>query len=262
MVFLEHHTGKKLDYDRLREAISISQETRRVWYEIQQMRKAIPSPMPTTDVMSLAFPGWTMEGTPEALEFFQELHREVEYRVENKISVVPEEKYRLMWTGLPPWYHTAIFNEVYQYGAVFVIEYIYFPPEPVELDLTDPIAALAKRDFWAGPVGFCAGWPKRGEESYGVFSGCYRPVNMLLRLVKEYQIDGVVMPHIVSCRNHIIGHIHARNILQQFNIPTLVMHMDMTDTRSFNPSEIASNIETFMEILRTRKASIDESLPR
>src|SRR5660398_260514 len=45
-----------------------------------------------------------LRGTPEFVEHLRLLRDEVKDRVERGFAAVPEERYRLLWDNLPPWY--------------------------------------------------------------------------------------------------------------------------------------------------------------
>jgi benzoyl-CoA reductase/2-hydroxyglutaryl-CoA dehydratase subunit BcrC/BadD/HgdB len=115
--FLEQQTGQKLDRERLWEAIRLGDEAWRLWYEIDRLRTAVPSPMPTQDHFSVMVAGHYFSGTRVAVDFYQGLYNEVTAKAENKIGVIPpeglevKEKYRLLYGGgLPPWHTLWIFN--------------------------------------------------------------------------------------------------------------------------------------------------------
>ncbi|MFC1904280.1 2-hydroxyacyl-CoA dehydratase subunit D [Chloroflexota bacterium] len=256
VAFLEKHTGKKMDLDRLREKIEVSQEMRQLWYDIYLMRRAIPAPMPTGDFMTCVFPYMTMHASDEGLDFLRRLHSEVKHRVDNKIGVVPEEKHRILWIGIPPWFHMSIFNYFEKFGGVSCIEFQYPPALPIDVDLDDPLGALAKRDHFAGTLSqHLISFPSRGEECYGIMGGCYRPVRHVMQMVEDYSIDGLVIHHITSCRNALIGHTHGRRVIRErLGLPTLFLESDMVDPRGYDEEADFRAINTFMEQLAdTRK---------
>ncbi len=254
VAFLEKHTGRKLDMDKLWEFIGYSQETRRLAYEVNQLRKAIPSPMPSQDWMACIFPFFTMMGTKEASDFFQRLYGEVKHRVDNKIGTIANEKYRLMWQGIPPWHSMEIFNYFEDHGAVFAIESQYIPPMPVELDTSDPLEFLAKRDYWSGGT-FVTNQPgkaRAGEKSYGVAG--YLPTNLLLNMARDYSIDGMVMHYIRSCRLVTKGYLHGQRMLDKhMHIPTFIMEGDMADPRVYAEAQVKAGVDTFMDTVAAAK---------
>ena len=60
--FLEKQTGKKMDWDRLKEVVGNSVEMWHLLYEVNQMRKNIPSPLPSEDMYTIFCPFITSPG--------------------------------------------------------------------------------------------------------------------------------------------------------------------------------------------------------
>ena len=239
--FLEEQTGKKLDLNRLWEYVRREQETHRYWWEVYQMRKAVPCPFPAQDAMSCITPVYWMQGEPETLDFHRRLRDEVRYRVENKIGAIPEERYRLFWLGgLPPWHTMALFNYFETHGAVSVLETAYYPGEPVD-ELDDPFDTLA--------------WAELQRQSFASLSHTIGPPE-ILKWIEEYQIDGLVMHEMMSCHVLSSGLRYFREAaLEHLKIPTLFIQGDIIDLRDYSDADTRANIDAFMETVAAYKAS-------
>jgi len=253
VAFLEKHTGKKLDTDRFRHIMKVSQKTQKYWYDALELRKSTPCPMGAADYFSSIIPQMYMLGKEEALDFYQNLYHEMEDRVEKGIGVITEEKYRLFFAGIPPWYNLGIFNYLESLGAVSVFESCYYPGPPVEIDLDDPIEGLAQR-IWKKACWY----HKSGAEATpemcdpGIMLGVGS--QFLVQLIKEYAIDGALMHRTRSCRAISWGQIHYRNIFENKEIPALIFESDMADPRAWSDSRVKSQIEPFMESVAQAKA--------
>ena len=246
--FLERQVGRKLDYDRLCEIIRISHETMRIWQECYLLRKASPCPMPSEDHFSAMVPAFYKLGTEEALNFYKELYAEVKHRVDNKMGVIPEEKYRLLWAaGLPPWHSMWILNYFESRGAVFCMDMIYRPYEPMDVPVKiedDPITYLAWRSFlrW---VWFHEG-AKAGPRNIAV--------QEVMELVNDYKIDGMVMHATRTCRANTIGlKFLAEAVREDVKLPVLLLTSDIVDTRDYSEASWKANIETFIEMVDVHK---------
>ncbi|MHA1262682.1 MAG: 2-hydroxyacyl-CoA dehydratase, partial [Candidatus Freyarchaeota archaeon] len=86
------------------------------------LRKNSPCPIGAADVLSCMFAIVTLPGTQAAVDFYERLLSEVKERVKNKIGLIPEEKYRLLWDNIVLWYNVGLSNYFHKYGAVFVLE--------------------------------------------------------------------------------------------------------------------------------------------
>ena len=246
ITFLEAQTGRKLDKERLWETIRLSDEAWRIWYEIDRMRVAIPSPMPSQDHFSIMVAGYYYPGMQEAVDFYQGLYDEVKYKVDNKIGVIPNEKYRILYGGgLPPWHTLWIFNYFESFGAVFVMENVYRGYDPVEVPshVKDPVEYLAWRTF----LRFTQLHAKAQANSGNPY------VERLLGMIDDYKIDGVVFHACRSCRANTIGQVHRKNILSRYtDIPMMQLVSDMVDLRDYSEAQWKAQISTFIEALAGR----------
>lgn len=245
--FLEEYTKKKLDPERLWAVIDLSDKTWRRWWEVDQLRKAVPSPMPSEDHYNAMVPGRFYCGTPEALAFYDELYQEVKERVENGIGVVPDEKYRLLFGGgLPPWHTMWIFNYFESLGAVFVIENAYrsFDPVEVPVKVNDPVMYLAWRVLLRNTQRFDKARKRSGHPV----------VERLLDLIKEYKIDGVMFHASRSCRATTVGQLHMKNLFQKYvDIPAIQLISDMVDLRDYSEAMWKAQIDAFVESVSVSK---------
>ncbi len=247
--FIEKHTGRKFDPDRLWEVLNISDETVRVFSDAYQLRKAVPCPMPSEDHFNVFVPSFYLMGTPEALDFYRELYRELEERVKNRTEVIPDEKYRLLWAGgLPPWHTMWMFNYFESLGAVCVIETSYRPDDPVEVPshVKDPVEYLAWRTFLRQTHRYEKARKHSGNPQ----------VELLLEFVDGYQIDGMVMHASRSCRATTIGQIFLKNLVQEYvPVPATQLVSDIIDVRDYSEAQWKAQIDAFVETVASHKQS-------
>lgn len=255
VAFLEGQTGRVLDRGRLREAMANSQEAIALLWEVHELRKAVPCPMGSEDFLTGAvIPLLFMLGERETVEYFRCLRDEVRDRVARGIGVVPDERFRLVWMGLPPWYNLGFFNEMGAMGAVFPIETVYYVGAPVKLDLSDPLEALAQRTWQR------AAWAHRwGAEVIPEIcnpAGLSAPGTRLIRRwVRDYRLDGAVMHRTRSCRAVSWGQVHLKNQLEEEGIPSLIIESDMADPRSWADAAIKGQVRAFLDAVSAQKGA-------
>ncbi len=247
ITFLEKQTGKKMSEDRLWESIRLCDEAWRLWYDIDRLRVAVPSPMPSQDHFSIMAAAHYYAGTQMAVDFYQGLYDEVKYKAANTIGVIPDEKYRILYgAGLPPWHTLWIFNYFESFGAVFVIENVYRAYDPVEVpsSVKDPVEYLAWRTFLR-----VTQWHEKARTRSG------NPfVEKLLEMAADYQTDGVVFHACRSCRASTLGQTHIKNLLGRYtDIPMMQLTSDMVDLRDYSESQWKAQIGAFIEALAARK---------
>jgi benzoyl-CoA reductase/2-hydroxyglutaryl-CoA dehydratase subunit BcrC/BadD/HgdB len=84
VAFLEEQTGKKMDYDRLKGLVDLSDRTWNLIEETYSLRKAVPCPMGTGDAMNTMVPINFMMATQKAYDFFVDLKKELEEKIAKK----------------------------------------------------------------------------------------------------------------------------------------------------------------------------------
>ncbi|MCX6000710.1 MAG: 2-hydroxyacyl-CoA dehydratase family protein [Chloroflexi bacterium] len=247
VVFLERHTGRKLNWDRLSEVVDLSERTINVWHNAYELRKAVPAPMPTEDALNVMVPGYFQMGTPETYDFYRKLYEELKYRVDNKIGTIADEKYRLLWgLSLPPWYGLVIFNYFESKGAVFPIEVVYHPPPPVDIppSVKDPIERMALRFYNA--------MTSHNQKARGHTGDPF--VEWFLELIDEYKLDGVVMHQAMTCRTVHTGQVNQINLLKKYSDkPVLLLEGDIIDMSNYNEAATHDKVDAFIEMLEDQK---------
>jgi benzoyl-CoA reductase/2-hydroxyglutaryl-CoA dehydratase subunit BcrC/BadD/HgdB len=254
--FLEKHTGRKMDWDRLSELIDLTDRTWNLVWETYDLRRAVPTPMGTGDAMNTMVPMQFMMGTQQAYDFFKDLYDELQRKIANKEGVIPDEKYRLLWGGgLPSWFALTDFNYFNSKGAVFPVETTYRTIEPVynfDIDLkkiADPLKHLAWRwlKYWAY-------WHDKARKR----PGSSPDVERLIQYIEDYTIDGVVMHEAFSCRTWHVGLIWQLNQLKKVyrDIPSLILESDIVDISSYNEVDTRARIDVFIDSLEAAKGRV------
>jgi benzoyl-CoA reductase/2-hydroxyglutaryl-CoA dehydratase subunit BcrC/BadD/HgdB len=203
--------------------------------------------MPAEDHFRTFVPGRFWLGTQEALNFYRELRDELKHRVDNKIGVIPNEKYRLIWGGgLPPWHTMNIFNYFEEQGAVFVRETSYSPIWPAEIPANlHPLERLAWRSF-----GNWTFWHERAKK------GCGDPaVEQLLAWIVDYNAVGMVMHQSMTCRATSIGQMHYKKMVQKYiELPIMLLESDIVDVRTYSETQTKERVDAFIEMVDSYKS--------
>ena len=172
--------------------------------------------------------------------------------MDKKESLIPEEKYRLIWGGgIPPWHTMDIFNYVEDRGGVFVYQTSYQPLAPVEVpdSVTDPLMRMLLMRSMPASARIAK---EHGLQQSGLggFSGMFSPVF----LVKPFNAQGVVMSMLRSCRSATIGQLHQRRLLAEHStVPVLILEGDMVDVRDHPEAEWKMKLDAFLETMEARK---------
>jgi len=251
--FLEHQTGRKMDWDRLGELVDITDKTWNMMWETYELRRAVPTPMGTGDAMNTMVPISFMMGSQEAYDFYKDLYDELQGKIAAGEGVIPDEKYRLLWGGgLPSWFALTDFNYFNSKGAVFPVETTYRIIEAVynfDIDLekiSDPLEHIAWRwlKYWTF-------WYDKARKR----PGSHPDVERLIQYIEDYKIDGVVMHEAFSCRTWHPGLIWQLNQLKKVygDIPSLILESDIVDISSYSEVDTHARIDAFIETLESHK---------
>ena len=250
--FLERVTGKKMDWDRLSELVDLANRTWNLIWDTYELRRAVPTPMGTGDAMNTMVPIVFMMGTQQAYDFFKDLYDELKHKIDNKIGVIADEKYRLLWGGgLPAWFALGDFNYFNSKGATFPVEVTYRMLEPIDRlnipEVSDPIEFLAWR------------WVKYWTYRYDKARkrpGSHPDVERLIEYIEDYKIDGVVMHEAFSCRTWHPGLIWQLDLLKKVHrdIPSLILESDIVDISSYSEADTHNRIDTFIETMESVKS--------
>ncbi|MBI4285944.1 MAG: 2-hydroxyacyl-CoA dehydratase [Chloroflexi bacterium] len=243
--FLEKLLGKKMDWDKLAEMTDDLVKVNRVWFEINELRKARPSPMNSRDFWSCMNASLYPSGDPKvSLKLYQDMYNEVKSRVDNHIGAVENEKYRLAFAELPPWHDLKIFDELAERGWNFVVEsWAYHPPKPIDTSqVSDPLRRIAMHTYqWLTGYFQDALAPR---EYMGYFAFPY------LEWARTYQCDGALLHPLLTCRtatNHLM--LVQDRLLNKLKVPSLVAEGDIVDLKLFNHADTMKKAVIFEEIM-------------
>ena len=121
--FIAEHTGKKLDWDRFKEVMKLSTQTLvDYWENVIELRTASPSPWSTIQCQNDLFFLVCYAGRPESKQYLDLVSKEVKFRIKHKIGVNPNEKFRLLYTDLPPWFWLGLLKHFHDKGGTLAFE--------------------------------------------------------------------------------------------------------------------------------------------
>jgi benzoyl-CoA reductase subunit B len=242
----EKVTGKKFDIDKLREVLGYSNDMTRGWkrvLELNQNRPAVFNSL-TDGTVSLGVANG-FRGTVEGSEFFKELVEEMEFKSANGIGTLNEEKFRLVFVGVPCYPIFRRFNELFtEWGGVFVCStYLWFAAGGsnlgFEYDLGNPIDSLAEGVLIA---------------VRDAMDSMFFQDQSVLSMADLFDIDGVVYHPIKSCRTVSTGLADGRrSLMAERDIPTLFIESDMMDKRVVSEAQLKNRVDAFFEGLISRR---------
>jgi len=245
IVFLERLIGRKMDWDKLEEVTNDIIEFNRIWHDINLLRKARPCPMHSRDFWSSLGGSLFCAGDPkETVKLYQDMYDEVKQRVDDKIGAVADEKYRMLFSEIPPWHALKLFDELAERGWNFVHEsWSYHPPKPLDYSkISDPLERIATQTYQYLTGYFESALKEKEYLGYLLYP--------YVEWTKSYQCDGALFHSPVSCHaaaNHLV--FLQNRLLSKLNVPSLLVQGDMVDYQLFDYADTMQKAEVFEEMM-------------
>ena len=246
----EEVSGKRFDIDRLREVMRQANVMSRTWKRVLELNQSVPSVFnAVTDGTVYLGMANGFRGTPEGARYFEDVVEEMEYKAAHGLGTLHEEKYRLIFVGVPCYPIFRRFNEMFaEHGGAFVSStYLWFASGGTSLgyeyDVSRPLDSLAEGVLIS----------VRNAMDSMFFQDL-----TLIDMVDPFRVDGVVYHPIKSCRTVSTGLAdNRRELLAARDVGSLFIESDMMDKRVVSEAQLKNRIDAFFEGLATRKQMAD-----
>ncbi len=242
----EKVTGKKFDIDKLREIMGHANDISVSWKRILELNQNRPSLFNAlTDGTIYLGVANGFRGEEAGGRYFKELVEEMEYKAKHGIGAITEEKYRLVFVGVPCYPIFRRFNEMFsEWGGTFIHStYLWFASGGAncgfEYDLKNPIASLAEGTLLS---------------VRDAMDSMFHQERAVENMMKDFSVDGVIYHPIKSCRTVSTGLADGRRYLtDKHDIATLFLESDMMDRRVVSEAQMKNRIDAFFEGLASRR---------
>ena len=232
---LEELTGKKMDYDKLRSVMSVSQRSSQAWLRAVGYMSATPSPFSGFDIFNNMAVACVGRGTVEAAEAFEQLADEyAQLAKEGKTTFKAEEKYRILFEGIACWANLKFTYKTLLNRGINLTASVYGPAFSfLYSNLDELMAAYA----------------------YVPNSNCFeRELELRVTDAVKNHVDGAVFHMNRSCKNW-SGHLYEmqRQFQEKTGVPCVVFDGDQSDPRCFSEAQYETRVEALTEIMAARK---------
>jgi benzoyl-CoA reductase subunit B len=252
---MEKVSGVKYDETKLMGILENSAKAEDLIVKIFDTPKNVPSPIDAyfAGVYYIGPINIGFRGTPEAVEYYNELYKEILERVEKGFGPVTpegelkEERFRLVVEGPPNWTSFREFWKLfYDLGAVIVASSY------------TKVGGVYDMGFRHDP-----GKPLESLSEYCMT--CYTNLNLPQRVdllstcIKEYHADGFLVNSIKSCNSFSAGQLlMMRKLEEELEIPVGFIESDLVDPRYFSYANIKNRLESFFQMLDQRKIILEQ----
>ena len=232
----EQVAGKHLVYKKLQEVVHLSKEASYLWLEVLDRAKHRPSPLTAFDGFIHMAPIVDLRGEPVAVEYYRQLLREIDSRIEKGVAAVKNEKKRLIWDNLPIWFKLRELAQTFaRHGAnIVTATYTYAWGELAPMmDENRPLESAART--YLHPI---------------LNRGTGQKLASMKKMAEEFSADGVVLHSDRSCKPYSLGQIDQRDyFVNKYGIPALLLEADHNDPRAYSDEQAENRIAAFLEIL-------------
>jgi len=234
---IESQFGLNMDYERLREVVTMSSRASTLWREVLDTAQNRPSPLTFFDGVIHMAPVILLRGSREAVDYYELLLSEMRGRVADGVAAVPGERFRLYWEGMPIWPKLRELSEKFYDLSTAVVASTYCNSWAFEpYDGGDPLEWMARTSIEI--------FINRSERIKETFLG---------DMFERFGIDGAMFHNARTCPNNTNSRFGmAQRLRDRRHMPVLVIDGDLSDVRFFSTAQTMTNIEAFIEQLEGR----------
>jgi benzoyl-CoA reductase subunit B len=244
IVAMERLTGKDLDWAKLRRIVALSGETGELWAKVKSLTKHAPTPFDAYfDSVTMMAPLYCLRGTEDGLKFFQTALKEMEEKVQMGQGPLPEERFRFVIEGPPPWPYLRTFRDLFsKWGAVAVAS------------TYSTVGGLWEFGFKHDPNRPLESIAEHMLEWNVTNRNFLQRYAQIRRYIEEWNADALIIHSVKSCRLFSAGQGDMREYFtKDLNVPTLLIESDIEDPRYFSEAQIKNRIDAFFESLEHKK---------
>jgi benzoyl-CoA reductase/2-hydroxyglutaryl-CoA dehydratase subunit BcrC/BadD/HgdB len=239
--FLEEHTGRKLDIDRLREVIGESNNQYRLWIEYDELKRCVPCPHPSFSATGMYMVAQSLPptvGHPDGTDYFKGFVADAEERVKAGEGAVENEKIRIFWADLAPIPPMNIELRMWlqaEWGANIIMDSMSFCQyEIIDTSSEDSMfQGLAKRDLYHTPM------IRQARGPVDTF------LDDVVRMVRDFKVNCVILPGHMGHKDMSAAVGLIRELCRDIRVPFLHIGMDLWDPRYTPMEEIKDKMAKF-----------------
>ena len=135
-----------MDWDKLAQIVTRMDQQMTLFREINELRKASPSPFHTQGFLEIISADYLFPGQSEGIDYLETVHQELTNMVKRGEGAVKSERFRLMTLFVPPMYIMGFLDQLaHEHGAVSVVEPLFTRWAEGHLDPSNPLESVAKK---------------------------------------------------------------------------------------------------------------------
>jgi benzoyl-CoA reductase/2-hydroxyglutaryl-CoA dehydratase subunit BcrC/BadD/HgdB len=261
--WLERVTGREFSDESFIKAARNEIKVLVLWGNICALNRHAPAPLDERRLIALFPPAVVDRTTDESVRLYEALLKEVRQMVETKQSVVPDQRFRIVYFGIAHTYgHPEIARILRDAGAEIVASVYTFGTcgnfrgfengkwswDPLDPAWVDDLDLSTRRDTISALVKIALGWPTwQGVRSYWALE------KMARAMVTEYRADGLLLAPSRSCETDFRNGYMAMQRLFRNEIPTVEYDTDQVDVRKMDLPGSQRKTELFVHLMEAHQ---------
>jgi benzoyl-CoA reductase subunit B len=236
--FLEKHTGRKMEWDRLKAVCETSNRTSEHLLQWMEWRSQVPTMQPSklsafTMAMSIMF-----FGSPLGEALARDFARDAKNKVESGVRYF-DEKVRAIWYQDPVWWDIQIYDWMEaELGLTIPIDIFgYYAGEGIVDTSSEEtiLYGLARKMVNCHPM---------SRQFRGAMK---RYIDDFMTLHRRFNADCGIMAGHIACKHSWGGIGLFKEACRKADIPLLVFEFDMFDPRVLSRKELQFELKRFVE---------------
>ncbi|MHA1377365.1 MAG: 2-hydroxyacyl-CoA dehydratase subunit D [Candidatus Helarchaeota archaeon] len=246
--WLEKKTGHKMEFEKLKNAVDLSNKARELILESTELMKAVPAPMPSLTAFTNYMVLLTSAGTPSPLPYCEWTLNTAKERVKHKQGAInlrgkgrKEEKIRVLWVYIPLFFDPFIFDWMERkYGAVIVMDML-------GLQMARPVDTSSEQKIYEDLGKVTLEMPM-ARQSRGPMEFY---LDDILMLIKEFKADCCIWGGHVGCKHSwAVAQLMMEEVKKATDIPFLTFEVDTMDGRVVDSKTIKNRLKVFFESMK------------
>ena len=243
---LEAFSGEQLDPERLREVVRLSNRSAELYWELHELRKQRPLPIPNVFNLFLAAVRFVAWGTPAGVRLLESMVGTSRRRHELGLYPAPEERARVLWAYTSYYFDlTGMHVWMEERGYSFVADVLsFFLPQPIDEDDLEAMIDGLVTAAWEYPM----------NRQMGRSSMSAAWVEDVLFACREFGADCVVHSGHDACKQTwSVVSILGDELRERAGVPLLVLHGDSWLKATTPISVLQQDMEEFIQNVVLKK---------
>jgi benzoyl-CoA reductase/2-hydroxyglutaryl-CoA dehydratase subunit BcrC/BadD/HgdB len=242
--FIEEQTGRPFDMDALRQNMAYIKKAAELRREAMDLCTAAPTPATYWDwIASIAQINF-IPASQALVDYFQGIKDEIQSRLDNGISAVANERYRLYFDGMMNW------NKLGWLAKKFA-----------EFDVAVVAGRYTHNAFWQEPHLIDPENPLRGMAQHYLLCPTNHGTKTLRHLTnrdcEKYGVDGLVFHSTRTCRAFTNPQrLLAKGAKNELGLPSMFFEGDVADASFYKDEILEGQLVAMLEGIDVRRGNI------